>query len=112
MSDTTARTRLIGLYAEQIAELKAEVQRLEEGKRPRFSKTWERIAVLVVSGLIAIGQSWVNSRNREVIASDDVQATKVLAERDVARARADDLYDVAEGILIASSDQGCEVEVK
>lgn len=112
MSDATARTKLIGLYAKEIAELEAEVERLKFGKRPRYSKTWERILVLVVSGLIAIGQSWANSQSREVIASDDVQATKVLAERDVARSRASSLYDVASDIYTEAAEQGCEVEVK
>lgn len=107
MSDATARTRLIGLHAKQIAELEAEVDRLKLGKRPRYSRTWERILVLLVTGAIAVGQSWVSAHLREARADDDIAAAVTVAERDVAVLRADSLYDTAEALFIAGDAEGC-----
>ena len=112
MSDSTGRTKLIGINAKRIMELEEELLRMKLGERPRFAPLRERVILLAVNGLIMLAMAWINAGDRVAKADKGLANEVAEVQLDFARERADVLYDEAEHYFVAASEQGCEVPAK
>jgi hypothetical protein len=99
----------IGISVKRIEELEAELEQLKEQHR-HLSPTWEKLLILVLSGVVAIAQSWVSAGSRVAQADEGLAVEETEVKRDAAAARASHLYDEAEAYFVAGDEQGCNFE--